>query len=434
MKKITLTLVAILFAVTGITAQTPNEFKYQAVLRNTDGTIMANEAVTVDISILQSTATGTSVFDETHNVTTTAQGLINLNIGSVEDLSVIDWLSDAYFIEVSVNGIRMGTSQLLSVPYALTAKTVENDQVNDADADPTNEIQDLNLTGNTLKITNNASAANIDLSPYLDNTDDQNLANVLTQGTDAGNKKITNLADPTNEQDAVTKAYLDHKFDMLSIANQGVTDYDGNHYNAVVIGNQIWMSENLKVTHYPDGTAIPFITGNTDWANLGDNDTDDAYCYYNNNASGEKDIYGALYTWAAAMGDNAVSSSTNPSGVQGVCPTGWHLPSDAEWTELTDYLGGTSVDGGKMKETGTTHWNSPNTGATNETGFSALPGGYRYSFDGTFYDVGNLGKWWSATEGSSSTAWLRYLDYDNAEASRYYGYKSYGFSVRCVRD
>ena len=123
MKKLTLLLVAILFAVTGILAQTPNQFKYQAVLRNADGTIMAEESVTVDIDILQGSATGTSVFTEQHSVTTTAQGLINLNIGSVSDMSVVDWSSATYFIEISVNGTEMGTSQLLSVPYAMYAET-----------------------------------------------------------------------------------------------------------------------------------------------------------------------------------------------------------------------------------------------------------------------------------------------------------------------
>ncbi len=126
MKKLSLLLVAILFAVTGILAQTPNQFKYQAVLRDAGGQIMAEEAVTVDISILQGSASGTRVFDEQHSVTTTAQGLINLNIGSVEDLSVVDFSADTYFIEISVNSTIMGTSQLLSVPYALQAKEVEN--------------------------------------------------------------------------------------------------------------------------------------------------------------------------------------------------------------------------------------------------------------------------------------------------------------------
>jgi len=131
--------------------------------------------------------------------------------------------------------------------------------------------------------------------------------------------------------------------------------------------------------------------------------------------------------------DGEASSTTNPSGIQGVCPAGWHLPSDAEWTELTDYLGGTTGAGGKLKETGTTHWNSPNTGATNETGFTALPGGYRYDF-GTFYYIGFYGYWWSASEFNATSAWYRGMGYSNSNVGRDYYYKELGFSVRCLRD
>ena len=171
--------------------------------------------------------------------------------------------------------------------------------------------------------------------------------------------------------------------------NNGCTDYDGNTYQTITIGSQEWMAENLKVTHYANGTVIPLVTDNTAWANLGNNNTDKAYCYYNN-SDANKDTYGALYTYAAA------TNGDNDGTTQGVCPTGWHLPGDAEWTELTDYIGGTSVAGGKMKETGTTHWNSPNTGATNESGFTALPGGRRDSSNGAFSNVGYYGYWWSA--------------------------------------
>jgi len=131
--------------------------------------------------------------------------------------------------------------------------------------------------------------------------------------------------------------------------------------------------------------------------------------------------------------DGEASSTTNPSGIQGVCPAGWHLPSDAEWTELTDYLGGTSDAGGKLKETGTTHWNSPNTGATNETGFTALPGGGR-SYFGKFYYFGSSGYWWCATEDLTGRAWIRYMYYVDGNVHRYYDNKELGFSVRCLRD
>ena len=182
---------------------------------------------------------------------------------------------------------------------------------------------------------------------------------------------------------------------------------DGKTYKTVKIGNQVWMAENLN-----------YNTGIGSW------------CYDNNSSNCNK--YGVLYNWTAAM-DGEASSTTNPSGIQGVCPAGWHLPSDAEWTELTDYLGGASVAGGKLKETGTTHWNSPNTGATNETGFTALPGGGRDS-DGAFYSVGDLGYWWCATEVSTDGAWGRAMGSDGSSVVRYDGDKELGFSVRCLRD
>jgi len=207
-----------------------------------------------------------------------------------------------------------------------------------------------------------------------------------------------------------------------------VTDYDGNKYQTITIGTQTWMAENLKVTHYPNGDLIPHITDNTAWANLNANNTDDAYCFYNNNNNTD---YGALYTYAAAIGDNW--GRDNADG-QGVCPDGWHLPTDAEWTTLTDYLGGESVAGGKMKEIGTTHWKSPNTGATNSSGFSALPGGGRGSYYGRFHGLGGYGPWWSATEDNSYSTYRRYLRNDSAEVYRTNDNKSNGLSVRCVKD
>ena len=174
---------------------------------------------------------------------------------------------------------------------------------------------------------------------------------------------------------------------------------DGNEYNWVQIGDQVWMAENLaylpRVNRVADGSedaagSYYYVYG-YDGTNVADAKATDNYA-----------TYGVLYNWTAAM-DGEASSTTNPSGIQGVCLTGWHLPSDAEWTELTDYLGGTSVAGGKLKETGTTHWASPNTGATNETGFTALPGGGR-GYDGTFFNIGGYGTWWSATEYSSDIA------------------------------
>jgi len=205
--------------------------------------------------------------------------------------------------------------------------------------------------------------------------------------------------------------------------SDGVTDIDGNHYDGVQIGTQCWMKQNLRVTKYANGTSIT-LDGSTS--------SSTPYRYYPNGNASNVSTYGYLYNWPAAM-NGATTSSSNPSGIQGVCPAGWHLPSDAEWTELTNYLGGESVAGGKLKETGTTHWASPNTGATNETGFTALPGGFRYN-SGAFDLIGNNGYWWSATEGSATSAWYRDVYYNDSNVARYYGNKEVGFSVRCLRD
>ncbi|MCK4664529.1 MAG: hypothetical protein KAT68_16795 [Bacteroidales bacterium] len=207
-----------------------------------------------------------------------------------------------------------------------------------------------------------------------------------------------------------------------------VTDYDGNYYNTVAIGNQCWMKENLQTTSYADGTAL--VNGTSAGDITGD-DTTKYYFAYDDN-EGNVPIYGRLYTWAAIMNE-ATSSNANPSGVQGVCPTGWHVPSDAEWTELTDYLGGESVAGGKMKEVGTTHWTSPNTDATNESGFTALPNGYR-NYDSTFDGIGYNGHYWNSTEYSTTNAWNRNMNYSISNVNRDNHYKNYGFSVRCVKD
>jgi uncharacterized protein (TIGR02145 family) len=192
-------------------------------------------------------------------------------------------------------------------------------------------------------------------------------------------------------------------------------DYDGNAYPTFQIGTQVWMAENLRVTHYRNGNTIPNVTNNTAWAAL----TTGAYCWYNNDQSTNAK-YGILYNWYA------VNDSRN------ICPTGWHMPSDAEWTTLTTYLGGESVAGGKMKSVSAL-WASPNTNATNNSGFSGLPGGYRY-LDGLFLGIGSVGYWWTATEGSTNYAWSRILNYSYSDVSRGIVDEAAGVSVRCVRD
>jgi len=452
----------------------------------------------------------------------------------------------------------MGISQLLSVPYALYAENVANnddadadptnelqtiskdgqivtlsnggssftDEVNDADADPNNELQtlmqnglDVSLSqgGGTINVADNDNdAANelqtvaesdyqvtlsqgggsfmtgvksytqpeIDaLTPYngltvhnattncinyyylnnwfeacgtctpqptianagadqnfSDNTIATTLAaNTPTLGTglwtvlageggifdDATNPStlFTGLSEVTYTLQWAIATVCDTSYDEVTVAfytwqcGSPFTDArDSKTYNTVQIGNQCWMAQNLNVGTRIDGSS-----------NQANNTTLDKYCY--NNSDAQCDVYGGLYQWDEMM------NYTTIAGVQGICPPtgGWHLPTDAEWTSLTTFLGGESIACGKMKETGTTHWNSPNTGATNSSGFTGLPGGYR-STNGAFYNISYDGVFWSSSEGSTTNVWTRGLDYYGTNVFRFSYDKGYGFSVRCMRD
>lgn len=230
-----------------------------------------------------------------------------------------------------------------------------------------------------------------------------------------------------NLSSVFTLLFLFTNLNINAQQNDTVTDYDGNVYQTVVIGDQEWMAENLKVKHDSAGTEIPLIESSSEWGDL--SWTEKAYCMYDNSPS-NFDTYGVLYTWTAAM-DGATSSGLNPSGIQGICPEGWHLPSDAEWLELRDYL--SSNAGGKLKEAGTSHWNSPNEGATNETGFTALPGGIRYS-NGVFNAIGDEGTWWTSSEYNVSSAWRFSLSFLAGSVGSGYIHKGAGVSVRCLKN
>lgn len=202
-----------------------------------------------------------------------------------------------------------------------------------------------------------------------------------------------------------------------SITFSDCVDYDGNIYETVQIGDQLWMAENLKVTHFRDGTPITNASDGNAWSNL----QSEAYCRYNNNASDEVDTYGILYNWYAA------------TDAHNIAPVGWHVPTDDEWWTLTTYLSGYEVAGGKMKEIGTEHWNSPNTSATNQSGYSALPGGYR-DLEGVFREMGSHAYFWSATENGRS-AYSRMLEYNSAYVSTLSQADCRsGRSLRLVRD
>ena len=194
-----------------------------------------------------------------------------------------------------------------------------------------------------------------------------------------------------------------------------VTDIDGNIYHTIKIDNQWWTLENLKVTHYRNGDPIPYVADSATWAGL----STGAYCVYNSDANNVA-TYGRMYNWYS------VNDGRN------MAPAGWHVATDAEWQTLIDYLGGNGVAGGKMKEAGIIHWLDPNTGATNESGFTAMPGGYRYlqNFSGLYFSA----DFWSSTENSSSIAFGRHSYHYNSGVNRDYNDKRHGFSDRCVKD
>jgi uncharacterized protein (TIGR02145 family) len=511
---------------------------YQAVIRNSSDNLITGQSIRMKISILQGSPTGMAVYAETQTPTTNANGLVSIEIGNgtvvTGNFSSIDWTNGTYFIKTETDPTGgtsytiTGVSQLLSVPYALHAKTAETVTSGITETDPaytaspaanitTSDITkisnlsgtntgDQDLSGLATKAALNDSTAQVrseipDVSGFLSNETDPvftawdkdyndlinkptlfdgnydslinlpalfsgsytDLTNkpttltgygitdaVATSGdqTIAGNKTLsgttvftgtTTVPTPVNATDAVTKAYVDALLVQIEVLKtqiepfllaNGFTDpRDGNHYNVVKIGNQLWMSENLKY--------LPSVTG----PGTGSEITPYYYVYdYNGTdvsaakATANYNTYGVLYNWPAAMAGSS-SSTANPSGVQGVCPAGWHLPSDAEWTQLTNYLGGESVAGGKLKETGTTHWNSPNSGATNEVGFTALPGG-QYESDQSEKFIYNrvYGFWWSTTEYNATTAWDRDVYSEFGRAYKYKYAKQIGLSVRCVRD
>ncbi|MBN2612159.1 MAG: T9SS type A sorting domain-containing protein [Bacteroidales bacterium] len=199
------------------------------------------------------------------------------------------------------------------------------------------------------------------------------------------------------------------------------TDADSNHYPVVTIGTQTWMETNLETTRYNDNTPIPLAADSAQWALR----STPAYCWFNNDSMANKDIYGALYNWFT------VDAASN--GGKNICPTGWHVPADGEWKILTDFLGGEAASGSKLKETGTEHWIQPNTGANNETGFTALGAGWRGSY-GLFLHFNMYGVWWSTSEYNTGNALYREMYYDNSGVFKYDWYKPCGFSVRCVKD
>lgn len=400
-------------------AQVPLKMSYQAVIRAADNQLATKKAIGMQISILQGSSSGTPVYTERHFPTTNENGFVSLEIGTglliSGNFSGIDWSNGPYFLktETDLNGganyTIAGTSQLLSVPFAFLSDRV---------------LHGFSGNYNDLTDTPDFSGWDKDQTDDVKLTGDQHIS---------GNKTFTGsitVPTPVNSNDAVSKAYVDlllARIEALEGKEKLMDTRDGHFYNFVKIGDQFWMTENLK--YLPEvigpGTisnVIPYYYVN-DYDGTNANSAKFTYNYKN---------YGVLYNWPAAMAGSE-SSDNNPGVVRGICPEGCHLPSNSEWLEMIHFLGGTDVAGGKLKEDSFVHWNDPNYAATNESGFTGLPGGdLRES--GVFDGIGTSGSYWTSTQTSDTGAWSQNLYYDQAIIFRFNVFKYRGFSVRCVKD
>jgi uncharacterized protein (TIGR02145 family) len=357
MRRIFNTLAALILAV-NILAQVPQLMSYQAVIRNGQGQLVANKQVGMKISILQTSISGTAVYTETQTPTTNVNGLVSIQIGGGIGFSSINWANGPYFIktETDISGgtnyTITGTSQLLSVPYALAAGSL---------------------------------VINKDSKPFDTFMKDD--------GTVIGLPRIA----------------VQQPFDSVPT----VSDIDGNIYETVKIGNQVWMTSNLKTTHYRNGDAIPNVTDNVAWQNS----ITGARCTYNNTVNTDSiNMFGQLYNF------HAVADS------RGIAPNGWHVATEKEWTALATYLG--ALASGRLKEAGTTHWKAPNIDGLNDSKFSALPSGYRPN---SFAGLGESTNWWTCSSQSASSAYIKSLAFVNSDFVNSNLSKKMGLSVRCIK-
>jgi uncharacterized protein (TIGR02145 family) len=370
-------------------AQAPQGIPYQAVMRNADGSVMASGAVSLTFMIHDGSATGTVVYQESHALNSNAQGLVSCVVGngvvSQGNFANINWGSGAKFLQVMMGTTDLGTTQMMSVPYALHAASTN---------------VSISPTGDTLTIGGNS---------------------VIVPGISAANPNHGGLG---SQVLAGNTTCANEYISVTGCGGQTSLTYDGRTYDLVEIGGQCWFADNLATDQYRNGDAIPTGLSMANWQTT----TAGTYAINNNTASNDV-TYGKLYNWFTTV------------DTRGLCPTGWHVPTDCEWMylenslgmslqeqELTGYRGS---EGGALKAT--TGWNAPNTGATNSSGFTALPGGYRF-YGGTYNFIGYDGVWWSSAVDNSDLAWYRELNYNGSSVYRDSTSKQVGFSIRCLKD
>ena len=418
MKKFYAILCLAIASLTQLQAQAPQGFNYQATVRNSSGDLIVNTNVYFKFNVIQGSETSVPIFTETHYVSTDDLGQVNLVIGqgtaNLGSFSALDWSLGSYYLGIELdtgNGyLAMGTTQLLSVPYALYAEN----------------------SGNSTPTT-------------------PNLGSVLAEDNSAEQQQIKNLLDPTDDQDAVTKIYtyskaevdelldsMNEKIDILeTLSGIGtVTDIDGNNYDYLTYGTKAWTVENAEMVTYRDGTPIPEVTDATEWSNL----TTGAWSYYDNDPTKPR-----LYNWYAVMGIHDADPNTLNKKF---APEGWHVPSKAEWTTLENYLiaNGYNFDGtttgNKIAKAmaSTLGWTADdnlgypgyNQSTNNSSGFNAIPNGNRQT-NGDFVNLSSKTGFWGSSEFSVSLGDLILIQRDYPSTVSYSVNKPLGLSVRFVK-
>lgn len=334
--------------------QVPQAFNYQAILRNSDGTAKANESISLQISIINEH--GSVSYLEIHNIVTNEFGYANVIVGSgnsSDDLSSLDWANGPYFLEITVNGVAMGSSQLLSVPYALYAASGNEGPQGPAgvpgDTKWAEVSEGINYSEGRVGIGTTEPTEKLDVNGNVNVS-----GNLTVQGQILAGDKELDLND------------ILMALGLPANYSGTVVDVGGNSYKTVRIGSQEWFAENLYTWHYGDGSEINRAYNNDEFYSL-TNESSDAVIQLKDLNNQVYDEYGLVYNQYAVMGEN------------NLCPDGWHVSSKADWDALVEYLGGSNVAGGKLKEAGYSHWRScylGNVPATNESGFTAIPGGF----------------------------------------------------------
>ncbi len=360
MKKLQLLMISLVLCGT-VWAQAPQSFKYQGVARNSEGVAITNSPIGLQFSILAGSATGTTVYSETFTATSSGSGVFSVNIGEGNvvsgNFSDIDWGGNTYFLKVA-----------------------------------------MDISGG---------------SDYVDMGTSQLLSVPYSLYTGS---IYVNYSNDT--------LYIGDQYVIIFGGGGGggggntVTDYDGNTYETVTIGNQTWLKQNLRSLHYADGTPI-----------------DSVWVYDDNESNAE--VYGRLYSWDAAM-NGASSSNGNPSGVQGACPDGWHMPSQAEFEELINAVGGTSSGGCALKSSNSAYWETSSNPGTNSSGFSARGAGKREPHQYQYENLKRNATFWCTTEDAGNSFLANHLNlmyqYCMVQINSLLGEKDTGYSIRCVKD